>query len=487
MTEKKYDIFISYRRKDTGDKAEHLKDLLDKTGFENRVSFDRENLTGLFDVELARRIDHCKDFLLVIGPNSFNYDEDDFTPEQVELYNQLGSCSQADFKKKIIEMGPNAHLDFMRIEIARALHREGLNLIPIVPQSSDSFNFSKIKLPDDIADIKRHEAVFFSDNPDALFKDVIPKIVPRLKSKPKHPLRKALIPIGAIVLIGVITLVGITSHRNRVAKEKEALEAKCIAIFDEKGIKLSCGQEINCDKDITVGQLQALVSILENMAEVEGGSFMQGAAPNPDGSYDDLVCQRQETPQVTQKVPTFFINEYEVSVAEWSGIMGLKHDEETASMPMTDVSFEDCQKFVERLSNLSGLNFVLPTETEWEFAARGGTEPDSTRFAGSDNPDEVAWYAGNSGNRAHVRNDIKGGLDCNALNLYDMSGNVCEWCDTPFRPYNPDIPTPDPNAMVVRGGYYGSEPYELTVYHRDPMNRNTPAANIGLRLAIRND
>ena len=486
MPEKKYDIFISYRRKDTGDKAEHLKDLLDKQ-FKNRVSFDRENLTGLFDVALARRIDTCKDFLLVIGKNTFGYTDKDFKPEQVELYNYLASCSQREFDQKIEALGANAPIDFVRIEIARALHRKDLNIIPIVPEKTESFNFQEIDLPPDIASIKRYEAVFYSDHPDRLFKDIMPNLYPRLISKPGLTIGKILTPIVCLAVLGGVAL-GIQQFiQVRKAKEIAALKAQCVAFFDEKDIKYTCYQEINWDSDITIDQLRAVTSILENMVKVEGGSFMQGAAPNSDGSYDDLVCPKQETPQVSQNVKTFFINEYEVSAAEWGGIMGLKYDEKVASMPMSNVSFEDCQKFIERLSNLSGLNFVLPTEAEWEFAARGGTEPDSTLFAGSDDPDKVAWYAKNSGNHAHVRNDEQGGFDCNALNLFDMSGNVCEWCDTPFRPYNPDLPTHDPDAMVIRGGYYGSEPYELTVYHRDPMNRNMSAASIGLRLAIRKD
>ena len=78
---KKYDIFISYRRIDTGQRAEHLKDLLEND-YGGRISFDRENLTGLFDVELARRIDHCKDFVLLVGEKTFQYED---TKEQVGL------------------------------------------------------------------------------------------------------------------------------------------------------------------------------------------------------------------------------------------------------------------------------------------------------------------------------------------------------------------------------------------------------------------
>ena len=83
-----YDIFISYRRTDTGDKAEHLKDLLEPR-YKNRVSFDRENLTGLFDVSLIQRIDQCKDFLLIVGKNSFSFSEKDFAPDKVELHKYL--------------------------------------------------------------------------------------------------------------------------------------------------------------------------------------------------------------------------------------------------------------------------------------------------------------------------------------------------------------------------------------------------------------
>lgn len=489
MVDKKYDIFISYRRKDTGDKAEHLKDLLEKAGFEERVSFDRENLTGIFDIELARRIDHCKDFLLVVGKNSFNYSEVDFASEQVELYNYLGTCSQTDFEKKIVEMGPNAPLDFVRIEIARVLNRKGLNIVPVVPQSSDSFDFSKLKLPDDIADIKRHEAVFFSDNPDALFKDVIPKILPRLKSKPSSMFRKIVMPLVVIVLIGLVGWGTNLIVKNRVNKAKEALATRCETAIKEKGIDEICRQRLKWYPGISGKQIRAVTSILENMKKVEGGTFMQGASRKEDGTYDSYwVCPDSlDVPAFEQTVGDFFIGKYEVSIEEWCDIMGQSFDKANATMPMSDVSFVDCLKFVDSLANLTGLNFKLPIEAEWEYAARGGNNPNGTLLVGSDNPDEVAWYADNSDKRAHVRNDENGGLYCNGLDLYDMSGNVCEWCDTPFSPYKADISIIDKEAMVIRGGSYLSEPYELSVFRRQPMNRKAHAATVGLRLVIKKD
>ena len=179
--EKKYDIFISYRRKDTGQRAEHLKDLLDND-YKDRISFDRENLTGLFDVELARRIDTCVDFLLLIDEKSLVYTEKDNSDESICLYNYLATASIGDFEAKINELGPEYPLDFVRIEIARALHRRDANIIPIVPETSDKFNFAKLYLPKDIVGLKRYDAIFFSKNKDSLFKDILNKLRNHLKT-----------------------------------------------------------------------------------------------------------------------------------------------------------------------------------------------------------------------------------------------------------------------------------------------------------------
>ncbi len=179
--EKKYDIFISYRREDTGQRAEHLKDLLDND-YKDRISFDRENLTGLFDVELARRIDTCVDFLLLIDEKSLVYTEKDNSDESICLYNYLATASIGDFEAKINELGPEYPLDFVRIEIARALHRRDANIIPIVPETSDKFNFAKLYLPKDIVGLKRYDAIFFSKNKDSLFKDILNKLRNHLKT-----------------------------------------------------------------------------------------------------------------------------------------------------------------------------------------------------------------------------------------------------------------------------------------------------------------
>ena len=181
--ENKYDIFISYRREDTTDKAEHLCTLLEKY-YEDRVSFDKENLQGTFDIELAKRIDACTDFILVVGKNSLNYKKP-FISEDVDLYNFLAKASIEDFEKKLLELGVSKKLDFFRIEIARALQQKdrGINIIVVAPFSDAGFDFSKLLLPPDIEQVLREEAVFYHIHKDAHFKDIRHKLYTKLKTK----------------------------------------------------------------------------------------------------------------------------------------------------------------------------------------------------------------------------------------------------------------------------------------------------------------
>lgn len=475
--EHKYDIFISYRRRDAGDKAEHLKDLLDSK-FKGRISFDRENLTGLFDVALARRIDRCKDFLLVVGKNSFVFDDKDIDQEKAKLYNYLGSCPQSEFEQKIVELGANASVDFVRIEIARAIHRKDINIIPVVPETTETFNFSKLNLPDDIVGIKRYEAVFYSDNPDALFKDVVPKILPRLHTKPTNSIKQCLLVAIPLLLVALlcIGLWQMWKHQQEVQMQSLKIETA-----------LDGQQYLNWSEDITLEQLEAINHIINNMVSVEGGTYTMGPTPNSDGSYDEDVDVDLETPPSEQTVVSFWMCKYEASVSEWCKVMGGEYDPHQTDMPMTNVSFDDCIAFCEKLNDLTGLEFRLPTEIEWEYASRGGANADSTKFAGSDVPDEVAWYGKNAHGKSNVCDASHSPMRPNGANLYDMSGNISEWCDTNFRPYNLDVPVVDTEAKVIRGGNYDSELYGITVYHREPMNIHEKAPTVGLRLAISNN
>lgn len=479
----KYDIFISYRRLDTGDKAEHLKDLLDKEGYKNRISFDRENLTGLFDVALAKRIDNCKDFLSVIGKNSLNYSEDDFSEEKIELYNYLGKCSQQEFKQKIEELGPNAPIDFVRIEIARALNREDLNIIPIVPESSSDFKFASLNLPSDIVNIKRYEAVFYSANPDALFKDIIPKVKVRLISRPNTLWKKLLTIFTIIALVGIIGYgYSFIKDRNNEQKIKAIKEN----IYQTDIITdLGNSQPIIISENLSLIEIETIYDILSNMGKVEGGTFKMGAAPNSDGTYNEDVYLEWETPQKDVSVSTFWMSRYEVSIGEWNRIMGRAFNPDSSLFPISNVSYDDCCQFIEKLKDHTNLEFSLPTEAEWEYAARGGNNPDSTLYSGKDNPNEVAWYTKNSNGRVHVRNDKDGGLYPNNLDLYDMSGNVCEWCLDDFEPYDTTITNLYPGLKPIRGGYYDSDSNDITVYQRDIMNPIEKSDAVGFRLIIK--
>ena len=251
------------------------------------------------------------------------------------------------------------------------------------------------------------------------------------------------------------------------------------------------GQYLNWDPNISLKQIRAVHQIMNAMLPVEGGTFIMGPAMAQDGRYHKYVDLLTETPPHEVTIHSFFMGKYEVSVGEWHGIVGGKYDPEMADYPISEVSYEDCLAFCQKLNDLCGLSFRLPTEEEWEFAAKGGNHHETTLFVGSDNPDEVSWYSTpRTGGHAHVRNDPHGGLRCNTLDLYDMGGNVYEWCDTPFRLYkdivsgtdSPEII--DPAAKVIRGGSFASEPYEITATHREPMNAGQRDKTIGLRLAL---
>ena len=186
-----------------------------------------------------------------------------------------------------------------------------------------------------------------------------------------------------------------------------------------------------------------------NMVYVEGGTFMMGAAENEPDAHEN------ERPQHKVTLSDFYIGQIEVSQALWQTVMGSNPSTvKDNNRPVNNVTWEECQVFVEKLSEKTGYYFRLPTEAEWEYAARGGQKSRGYLYAGSNNINEVAWYVGNSDGKTH---DV-GTKQPNELGIFDMSGNVYEKCQDWYSQYivesqiNPQGPTEPLTWRVVRGG-----------------------------------
>lgn len=222
--------------------------------------------------------------------------------------------------------------------------------------------------------------------------------------------------------------------------------------------------------------------IISNMVYVEGGTFSMGASLNDKESFDN------EKPKHRVNISSFHIGRYTVTQEEWEEVMGNNPSSwKGEKFPVEKVTYNDCQEFIKKLNKLTGKKFRLPTEAEWEYAARGGSKSMDYLYSGSNNLSEVGWYLENSGNRPH---EVGKRLP-NELGLYDMSGNVYEWCEDWYdanfykksRLQNPAGPVAGVRR-VARGGSWRSKSKYSRITNRAPVKPGYGALNIGLRLAL---
>jgi formylglycine-generating enzyme required for sulfatase activity len=210
---------------------------------------------------------------------------------------------------------------------------------------------------------------------------------------------------------------------------------------------------------------------------VEGGTFTMGCT---DGN-----CTEEELPAHKVTLSSYKIAKYLITQQQWEAVMGNKpshfrgHD-----LPVEGVSWHAVQEYIEKLNAATGKNYRLPTEAEWEYAARGGNQSKGYKYSGSDDINAVAWHNGNSGTTTHP----VGTKTPNELGIYDMSGNLWEWCNDWYDVYTDQPETnplgPDSGAKrVVRGGSY----LTISAYgcHRVSFRSSTRPEGFGRDLGFR--
>ena len=215
-----------------------------------------------------------------------------------------------------------------------------------------------------------------------------------------------------------------------------------------------------------------------DMVRVDGGTFMMGSY---DGASDEM-------PVHSETVATFYIGKTEVTVALWKAVMGSIPQlySDTPTYPIHNVTWEDCVEFCDRLNRITGRNFRLPTEAEWEYAARGGNKSRGYIYAGSNDLDRVGWYYQNTRGRDYSYMHPVGCKLDNELGLYDMSGNVWEWTSDLYS-YSYDgyrNGGSTGRGHVGRGGGYGNDPDRCRVTGRSGSSGTISHYNLGFRLAL---
>lgn len=195
---------------------------------------------------------------------------------------------------------------------------------------------------------------------------------------------------------------------------------------------------------------RGLRSYEPEMVFVQGGTFTMGCTTEQGND-----CGNDERPAHKVILDDYYIGKYEVTQAQWKAVMGSNPSKFSGcdNCPVEQVSWDDVQEFIRKLNSLTGKKYGLPTEAQWEYAARGGNKSKSYKYSGSNEVDRVAWYW----NNAEFKTHLVGKKLPNELGIYDMSGNIWEWCSDWYASYSSDSnfnhqsPSSD-NYRILRGG-----------------------------------
>ena len=493
MSKTIYDVFISYRRDGGGATAGRINDMLTADGYS--VSYDVDTLReGRFDKQLLERIEQCQDFILVVDKNCFFRTIDPATdPQDDWLWQELSYALQlkkniipvllagADFPKKLPE-----DIDNVRLchgpqcvhEYFDSFYKKLKDMLRAYPRlakplymgpASTTKNMPCLKLKADI------DCIFYLDGEErSHLKAGILQKIPLAKGE--YELMFVSEENGndrlelEFIMPDADKLQKVNLSEKRNARlEKEAEERK----VEEERKRLEKEEQAK-ERTFTVG------GVPFKMIRVEGGSFMMGSPDNDSDAFDG------EKPQHKVTLSDYYIGDTQVTQVLWKAVMGdnpstWKGD----SLPVEQVSWEDCQEFIKQLNKKTGKKFRLPTEAEWEYAARGGRKSKGFKYAGSNNIGDVAWFYGNAGSKTHP---VKK-KNANELGLYDMSGNVCEWCQDWYGTYSSSSQS-DPvgpssgSCRVLRGGGWDFNARPCRVARRGSFSPDGRYSFIGFRLAL---
>ena len=427
-------IFISYRRKDTSYVAGLLYDHLGKHFGRGNIFLDEDSIPPGrdFRTHIEEAVSQCEVFLALIG--------EDWDPEL--LHNPK---------------------DFVRVEIESALRRE-IPVIPIITQGAKIPE--EAVLPSSLNKFPYRNAVPLRSGMD-LDRDMDRLIqgIGRLTKRPGLPLIKY---VGIGIFLIMILWVG-----GQMVNWKNLTIDYFLESTSPKDSELSI--DYDRPKYISLTQKQTLLEIDYFMRHIPSGSFEMGST----GGFDD------EEPVHEINLGSFELSAFEVTQAQYQAIIEENPSDfpNCLNCPVERVSWYDALAFIDKLNELSDKKYRLPTEAEWEYAAHSG---EKYLYAGGERPEQIAWYMENAESRTHP----VGTKNPNAWGLYDMSGNIWEWCADYYESnYYSKSPSANPkgpqsgNERIARGGSWVFGASDIRISRREYIDPIYKDNNIGFRLA----
>ena len=521
-----YDIFISYKRKSLAT-ANNLYYRLTTRGYS--TFFDLEEMRrDNFNVQLLRYIENAKDVFVILEEGSLdackqdNWEEDWFCKEishALKNKKNIIPILLDDYKMPKEEFFPEElkELSFKNApEFSFSYFEEYLNKLV-----EKGYITSEAEIKNKATSVFK----FYSNENCQVFKEG--KLVCSLDGMADEPYY---LPVSRKGDYRFKCLNSVTAKELVLKEHIDADEEREVDICWEKDKTLILNSDVWSGNKMISGDIFAveLGNIKFDMVRVEGGSLEIGATRE-----QEIYAENNEYPAHNIILSTFYIGRFPITQYVWEMVMGynksyFKYKQEAiienaklksvlvgahlggafgpigaivggaagsamgwfsergknildkGHYPAENLTYDEAQEFVYRLSKMTNIKFDLPTEEEWEYAARGGQKSKHYRYSGSDNIEDVAWYRNNSDKSTHP----VGEKQPNELGLYDMCGNVWEWTKTPAHPYVMNI-EPNGNVFIRRGGSWWHEDKNCRVSRRYASDRSKKTSGLGLRVVIR--